>query len=517
MDGTNTIADLRRLFGSLSDLAAALGLSLSLLQAGETADTLLFEGDVEALSLSGVALEILQSGVKCWNNSLTVSLTSDYGIRPLTAGPLSVDPNSFAQFKTDLAAARAGDKVRVSLRLDKRYYFRHSLQPVAGVHLLLYIFRSNVIRALAGEFSEVQQIFFPEVHSRCICLLLEDDCQLSGTYLAIVGPGTFWAECARKAKLQSRQRIDSVSQTRAEQVSWIDFDTHLTPYHLMLPVAVSANQDLSAALARKFYSLAVIHLAESVRRVGNDYIASFGGAARVAVHLPLEVNAVPGNTATLARLFMWAYSEKAPDKLPFVRSVTASILTDDPRKNYEVFAEALPRIFVSTRSNYASYIQGFVTRHFEKLREVDGYVREIGNRLGDQVSDLAKNLTTSMLGTVGVVVGGFVTYALNPKVTPKVLSTGLLLYGAYIVAFPLVYFLIFHNLLHYVITVRDFDKRVEEFELALHLPGLSKKLTDNVRWRKAHFWFLFVISCLAFLGLAWFCYRMSAYLNRVKP
>jgi hypothetical protein len=396
--------------------------------------------------------------------------------------------------------------------VDKIAYIRSNLPQVSGAHILLYIFQANVLRALSGEFSDIQQIFFPDLHSRCICLLLEEESQLTSTYLAIIGPAAFQGECAREHQNRGRQRIEAAQQTRRDQVSWIDFETGLTPYHLMLPFTDCPNGAITTALARKFYALVLIHLAESVRRTDGDYLANFGGVARVGVHIPAGATGRPGDPASLARLFMWSYSEKAPDKLQFVRSVAASLLTDDSARNYMVFAEAGARILASSRSNYASYIHGFVTRHFEKLQEVDEYVQGIANQLSDQVADLAKNLTSSMLASVALVVAGLVAYAVNPKVPPKVFSVGLILYGAYIVAFPLISFLLFHNLFSYLITIREFRARLMEFQVALQLPNLPQQLTHRMRWRTRHFWFMFTVSCLAFIGVAFTCYRLSRYI-----
>jgi hypothetical protein len=213
----------------------------------------------------------------------------------------------------------------------------------------------------------------------------------------------------------------------------------------------------------------------------------------------------------LLRLFVWAYSDRSADKLPFARSVTTTYLSEDRAENFKVLAECAQRIWDSTRANYATYVRGFVTRHFDKLKEVDEYVRQTGYRMSEQISGLVGNLTTNMLATVGVIVGGFLAYALDKKATPSLLSLGLKIYGAYIALFPLAYFLVFHSLADYLITIRDFKRRMGDFELNLHLPGLSSKAFDLVKFRRIHFWSALAISCAIYACLALLCFAYSLH------
>jgi hypothetical protein len=510
MDRAITVVDIRQLFGVLMNLAAALEVPLSELRRGETATTLVFEHEIDALCLNGFSFDVINAAVTAWADCLIVSFASEHGIRPLTAGPSAVNAESFADFMTDIATATSEDKVRVSMRVSKADFVQQRLPTVPGANVLLSVFRSNVVRALSGTFSEIQQVFFPDIYSRCVCLVLEDDLDLSGACVAVVGPSAFLAESGKKKRPINRRRIEILWQTRKDQVSWIDFETQLTPYHLMLSTpAGDGNHELIDAFAKKFYALALIHLADSVRFTDGEYVAFFGGLAGTVVRIPSDPGITPSNTAVLGRVLIWAYSERAPDKLSFVRGVSTSYLADDPAENYRIFAESLPRIWENARANYSSFIRGFVTRHFEKLREVDEYVRETGDKLGDQISDLVKNLTTNMLAAVGVVVGGFVAYALNPRASSKLLSIGLFIYGAYILLFPLLYSLIFHNLFDYLITTRDFSKRIGEFEQVLQLPGFSKRLADRVKYRKVHFWFMVVASGMTFLLIGLLCYHYA--------
>ena len=516
MDRAKSVGSLSHLYGSLVDLARDLSLTATELAAVETARTLSLDSEIHASLLTGLSLAVVQRVIECCGTAFNLSFSSEYGIRPFATKVEQLDAGAFERFKEDVAAAPAAATVRLRLSVDKNVLIQEKVPALAHGNIVVYIFLVNLVQALSGEFPEIEAIFFPDIYSTCMCFLLELDTALIGSHLTIMGPDSLNDFLKRKPRTSRRERIDRTRCIRGDNVSWIDFETRLTPYHLMLPPTKGAPGELTATLGAALYALVIIHLADSVRLQTGAYVATFAGLRQTQIYIPAKRQQVPECPEMLLRLFLWAYSDGGADKLPFARSVTTTYLSEDRAANIEVLAESAQRIWDSTRANYATYVRRFVTRHFDKLKEVDDYVRQTGYRMGEQISGLVGNLTTNMLATVGVIVGGFLAYALDKKTTPSLLSVGLKIYGAYIAIFPLGYFLIFHSLADYLITTSDFKRRMGDFELNLHLPGLSKKASDLVKFRRIHFWAALAISCAIYVCLALLCFRYSLHF-RFRP
>jgi hypothetical protein len=512
MDRADPVEKLSNLHGALVSLGRSLGLPITALQEGETAHRLEVDQEVPCNSLLNLAFENIREAVRYWGNSLTLRFSSEYGVRPFHVVDSQIVEAAFADFVADLRAARDGETLRLRLSIDKAQFVQHLTPPIAETNVVVFTFLPNLLRAIAGSFSEIEEIFFPKIQSRCICLLLEGDVALHGPYLSVFGPSRYSAEVQKKPSARLAARISKVWEIRKDQVSWVDFETQLTPFHLMLESEGQVDPFLRANVERAFYALTVVHLADSVRRLNGDHVATFSGLTRAQILIRRAEATAPSNVDSLSRAFMWAYSEKAADKLPFLRSVATSYLTENRELNYSALGENADRIWEAARANYAAFIRGFVTRHFEKLKEVDDYVRQTSQQVGEQISEVSKSLVTTMLATVGVIVGGFVAYALNKEASPKLLSIGLKIYGGYVVLFPLLYFLLFHSLTHYAITIHDFNKRMRDFGLVLQLPELSKKFSGVIKPRKVHFWATLIFSFVIYAALAAACLRFSGRL-----
>jgi hypothetical protein len=440
-----------------------------------------------------------------WGDAVSLRVSSDYGIREFSSQNSAVDEGQFTNFKQDLDAAMAGETIHVRLSIDKDLLAHTQLAQRAHAPIVVYLFVSNLRRALAGSFAEITKIFFAH-GPQCCCLLLEEErFALRGPYFAIWGAEIF-ESAYREFRIASDRRLREAELIRQEQVSWLDFQTEITPYQFFIAERTDSTNALCAAVAELQYLLALVYLADSVRWSGSQYVAAFSGPERTEISAPRPALTVPQNTSGVVKLFIWAYSGRSADKLPILRSVISSTLSQDRNANYVLLSSGAQRIFEAARSNYAAFVSGFVTKYFDKLRDVDAYVRGIALEIANRVSDLVKSLTTNLLATVGVVVGGFIAYALDKKSSPRLLSLGLQVYGAYILLFPFVYSLIFHGLVDYLITRREFSRRTSEMELSLHVVGLGRRSQEAIRGRTRHFWFVLFTSAIIYITIGLSCF-----------
>ena len=481
----------------------ALGITPETICQRETATRLSLDEEVGCTAAQSITLAPLRGMIDERGDAISLRVSSDYGIREFSSQNSAIDEGQFTNFKKDLDAAAAGDTIRVRLTIDKDLFVRAQLAPRAPI--VVYLFASNLRRALAGSFAEITEIFFAH-GPQCCCLLLEEErFTLRGPYFAIWG-AEICESAYREFGIASDRRLREAELIRQEQVSWLDFHTEITPYQFFIAERTDPANALCAVVAELQYLLALVYLADSVRWSGSQYVAAFSGPERTEISASRPALTVPQNTSGVLRLFIWAYSGRSADKLPILRSVISSTLSQDRNANYVLLSSGAQRVFEAARSNYAAFVSGFVTKYFDKLRDVDAYVRGIALEIANRVSDLVKNLTTNLLATVGVVVGGFIAYALDKKSSPRLLSLGLQVYGAYILLFPFVYSLIFQGLVDYLITRREFRRRTSEMELSLHIIGLGKRSQAAITARTRHFWFVLITSAIIYIAIGLSCF-----------
>jgi hypothetical protein len=117
------------------------------------------------------------------------------------------------------------------------------------------------------------------------------------------------------------------------------------------------------------------------------------------------------------------------------------------------------------------------------------------------------------LAAIGVVLGAFVAYAFDKKISVDVFRLGLRVYGIYILVFPLALSLLLNNLVDYLILRADFKKRLKDFETVLGLENLKGKMASTVTRRGRHFWCVLSFAVLIYLALAFVCFFKAQVLT----
>ena len=505
---------LERLLTTILRISERLGISTDQLQQGETGTRIYVESEVPCAAVHNLTFEDLENVVREWGNAISLRLSSEFGIREFNLQNSELDANGFAGTAEDIHGAGAQETVRVRLTIDKPMLIRDRLRPRPGIAIKVLLFTSNLVRALRGELSEVAALFFSDTHWCCCLVLDEQRFSMRGPFFAVWGTEEF----ERGFEAFRPARIEHISEARAarnENVSWLDFETTLTPHQFAIAQCNQEDSDLYRSTVALQTVLTVLYLADTVRWANGSFIATFSGAERVQMRLRRDF--VLANTSVLIRLFLWAYGGSVGDKLPIVRSVIASTLIGDRESNYELFGGNARRIYDSIRANYATFVGGFVSKYFDKVKEVDQYVRDAGTEIANRISDLVKSLTANLLGTVGVTVGAFVAYALDKRSSMEFLSVGLKIYAFYILVFPLFYSLLVYGLVDYLITGRDFERRTSDLELSLHMIGLTKKAQTSLKGRVIHFWVVFVSSVLIYSAIIVACFWIANLISFVIP
>ena len=504
------------LLPSLLDLGTVLGAGQDRFQQSETGKRIYVEVETPCANARSLTIDRVRAVTDSWGDALSLDITSEYGIREFHVRNSQIDAEAFVKFSEDLQAATRGETITVTISIDKVALTNARIHPRQDAPVTLFVFSSSISRALDGELQDLDRLFFSD-GPQCCCLLLEaPEFSLCGPYFSIWGSAVFRAQYERFRPARAKRLADA-RDTRREQVSWLDFDTMLTPYQFSVTGYSDRGDLLIAKVLALHCLLTTIYLADSVRRTSGVFIATFSGYERTEVAISRTAVAATDGDYSLYKVFAWAYSGKTADKLPILRSVIAGDLGANRDNNYPALLADAQRIFNSSRHNYSAFVGGFVTKYFDKVREIDEYVRTTGLEIADRVSDLVKSLTANLLATVGVAVGGFVAYALDKKSSPTFLAIGLQVYGVYILGFPLLYSLVLHGLVDYRITMAEFRRRTAELESKLHIAGLTRKTGMELRSRSAHFWFVTVSSAIVYAAIGVGCFYLAYTLPSWLP
>lgn len=502
MDRGSQIRPLRQGFDRLARLAAALGLPEQDVTQAETATRLSIEAELPAKPAAGLTDDMLHGVVSDWGQHVGLAITSNYGIRSfhLQAGQFS--GTDLANLLDDIAHAPDAATIRLRLTVDKERFL--SAEPqVPGLHRVLYLFTDNLKKALGGSYADVQEIFFPGETVRCECLLCQDDASIRGQHLTIIAAMPPAPTEPVPSLLKSR--VEEIRSLRQENTHWTGFETDLTPLHFVVQKEVDPK-GIGPVVDHLQYALLVSHLANAVRFADPNFIAIFSGSSRTEILLPGQRPEGPAAPSTVFRLFDWCYAERASDKLDIARSVISSVLGADRSKNYDLLLANAPRVWDATRSSYLMLVRDLVTKHFDKLKQIQDYVTAISSDVANKVSSIVSTLITNILAAIGVVLGAFVAYAFDKKISADVFKFGLRVYGVYILVFPLMLSLIANNFVDYLILRADFKKRLKDFETALGLENLKGRVASTVTRRGRHFGWVLSVAVVLYLALVGLCF-----------
>lgn len=487
-----------------------MGLPEQEVSQAETAARLSVEAELPAKSAAGLTSAMLRGVVSDWGQHVSLAISSDYGIRPLQLRAGQFSEVELAHFLEDIAPTPAEATIRISLTVQKDQFLRGQSQA-SGRHRVLYLFTDNLKRALGGKYGDVEEIFFPEGAIQCECLLYQDDVAIRGQHLTISAvPPNAPGEQQPPAPL--KDRIETIRNLRQENTHWTGFATDLTPQHFVVQKDVDPKS-IGAPIDSVQYALLVSYLANSVRSADTGFIAVFSGTSRTEILLQGQRGEGAIDASSVFRLFDWCYAERASDKLDIARSVISSMLGADRSKNYDLLLANAPRVWEAARSTYLMLVRDLVTKHFDKLKQIQDYVTAISSDVATKVSSIITTLITNILAAIGVVLGAFVAYAFDNKIKPDVFRLGLRVYGIYILVFPFALSLLINNLVDYLIIRSDFKKRLKDFETALGLENLKGQIATTVARRGWHFWCVLSFAVVIYLALASVCFFAAKVLT----
>ncbi|MFO7662903.1 MAG: hypothetical protein R6X18_09965 [Chloroflexota bacterium] len=355
-----------------------------------------------------------------------------------------------------LAGIGSYDSVSIRFELDKRrlieIYDKNGILPS---NTYLYFYADAFKRALQErELSRLEDTFWSgDPLSYTLFLLIDRDIRIKGPLLGVFG-GRYLGEFEARLNNAIDERVVPAGQLpekRPDVVIWEhQYVSKLTPYQLMISVADDDITDkaICPALGIRFMNLALLYLAERSHSEGNRTVSRFITPSsnieifhRSAADTFLNMEYC-GLSQEVADILEWTYASEWParERLRIVQMVMAHALRDiqvDDR--YTTIVSKLSSINEAIQLNWKAFIEGEFENYIEQVQVLETYVAKVIEAYSEQISEMVKSLSDTMLAAVAVLVGSMIAALFKDEFNAQVFMFGMLAYAGYVFVFPLLY------------------------------------------------------------------------------
>jgi hypothetical protein len=291
----------------------------------------------------------------------------------------------------------------------------------------------------------------------------------------------------------------------------------LTPLHYLCELKRgNPHPEITSSLIKHLLYMLVLYTANEAQfpqnedgEVSHDVIhATYTSAnEKKTIRLDLQGGDVSDlNEHTLRETVFWLIGSEKQDKLIIFQNVVARGLSiADSARNFEEFVRELSVILAETRWQYDVYIDETITKHFEELNKAKEIMRGFARDISESVNTLVKEITNSLVPTIGVILGFIVAQFAKlgeNKIPPEIFRAGVIFYLVYFAVFAGA-FRLSTNLQRYRFVIRDAIQQIEHYK-ARYGEAFSKKIVPFVDKIKLNFWYWFIITAISYALITWF-------------
>jgi hypothetical protein len=419
-----------------------------------------------------------------------------------------IQMDSLARDLALLVEAEASVEVSLRIFLDKVELMK-KLEWPQHIRQLLYIVADKFLQEIHdADFSALDALLVPNSEDTVTLMLGDASGVAKGPNIRICGKDhwTTQGDLGFQASEADRKRVQDAINFRSEECHWEIAIPSLTPYHLHIESSSLSRPDIWDTVARLRDRLSVACLADRVQTHDGILKCEFKGHKRVQIAIPPLNGHV--DSASVFKLFTWAYENSSSDKLGIVRQVISLQLGDDASDNYYALINAASEILGVAKSNFQLFLRRSVELYFDKRLKVSEFLQKFSQEVSTSVSELTSELVSNLYKTVGVILGVVIAALVDPKQTAFVVFLTSLLYLAYI-GFILAYWLP-STLWRFRRKVQDYKHSVFELRDVLseeeirRLEGKSFKRTGRM------FWAYFIVTGLSYAVLGIVAFLIAA-------
>ncbi|MBN1324510.1 MAG: hypothetical protein JW986_11025 [Methanotrichaceae archaeon] len=499
--------------GPLRRLGQLLGIADEKLSLAEGPERIVLDCNVDSSRAEALSIERVRDLVEAYGSSLSCQLLHED--LPLLTISKDTTQDDLDRFRDEIrppaslpAAGSAPPKpreLRIDLVLDKSELIKERLGDPAGCRVLLFLNPLALSNHLADPLPRLEGMLWPSDNGMAIVLVPDLDISIEGRSLAILGGQGFQDRLGvllkRARPSAGRKRLDQVYKDAQENVRWTyPWLKRMTPLHLRIDeekakAASDEAIDIARLLACQQVNSAIMYLADMTLGTVEEPVqeplqATFSGdqsSLTIPFSKPDDSKATLGDAAILIKLIEWAYNPKwASDRLTLVQiAVIKSLKGETQDQRTARLVEKAPEILRDVRWDWKSFAEGKMDEYVAGVRDLEEDLLKTTQAFADQISEMIKGLSDTMLAAVGVVLGTFIAALFEKEFNPAIFRAGMWLYALYVLLFPLL-FKMADQWQRYSSLKEGFSDRRLRFEGRLskeRVDGIVKGLVDSAQGR----------------------------------
>lgn len=281
---------------------------------------------------------------------------------------------------------------------------------------------------------------------------------------------------------------------------------HLTPLHF-LGQWKKKDAVLEKILATHFMNICILYTANrsTFDEKTKAPVESVYNSADRTVVLNLATGPTSAiSTTSLETLARWLYSRKGTDQRTVLRNIiTRELPGDNPQASYESLISRMPRMLSDTFWQYQVFVDGKITKHFEELQKVIGYVADVNKKISEAIDSITKSLTDVLLATIGVLVVTVLAALVKKETSIEIFRLSMQIYSVYLIFYAA--YRMVSTWDSYRLLSKEAANQLSRYQTALRVEEIAD-LSSPLKRRRTQFHIWFWITVGLYLGLAGLIY-----------
>ncbi len=491
----------------------------------ETPERIALSTSVPVHRLKTITVERLEDLVSAFGSALGLTIGAE-DARPLLRIRQGAPDTDIATSLGEIRALPDDLELRVDVQINKRHVLHQIGLDLDQYYGLFYLFLDNLVKLLKAPLPDLDRTLFASAHTPTVVIVSDTEVVCRGALFTVVGAQSaqHLDDILPLPSMRLRQRIDRFQRIAPDSLNWVGFCLeHLTPLHFICECVEEPADDLANILANRLLQLTIVYTANRSSIEGQQISALYASSEQSAPLALSEMTLETKLQRDTVRLITWLQAVGEVDKLTMFQNVVArEIPRDDPAENFRAFVERLPNLLRETRWHYRVYLDGKITKHFEKVQLVNSHIADVTREISQTLDSVTKGLVDTLLASVGVVILTLLASLVENKTQGVIFRVGMWTYAIYLLLFQVFYRM--GNLYHsYFLIVGESEQQLLPFKVALGEKKIGE-LTTSLENRKRQFrqWYfatigIYVLVILVILASGCFLPSVIAGLGTTVP
>jgi len=214
------------------------------------------------------------------------------------------------------------------------------------------------------------------------------------------------------------------------------------------------------------------------------------------------------------KMLRWAYDNESncsADRLTFTQIVIAQSLNSaTPSDRYKLLIHNSEVIYQSLIWHWRAFIEKKVDSYVSQVQVLEKDVSDTVQSFSNQITNIVKNLTETMLAAVAVLIGSSIAALVSEDPNPNIIVIVIASYAIYVLFFPLIYNMLYQHG-QYKTLSDNFDHRKERFGEQLYPKKVDEIIGDQIDNCKNRFKKWYYATLLIYIGV--FLFSLAAALK----